>query len=68
MVGVGGNKGVVGRKRVGEEDGAVEGIGRIRSEGVGREHGEEDDERVDPCVSEGEVFPSAKETANFPSF
>ena len=52
MAGVGGDGGVVVGEGVGEEDGAVEGVGRGRVDEVGGEESGEDDEWVHPCVLE----------------
>ena len=65
---MGGDEWVVGGDRVGEEDGAVERVGWARVYGVGGEEEEEEDERVGPCVPEGEGFPAPEEAFCFSSF
>lgn len=56
---------VGGREGVGEEYGAVEGVGRGRLDEVGGEDGGDEDEGIHPCVSKREVFPPAEEAAGF---
>lgn len=57
-VGVVGYKGVIRGKRVGEEDGAVEGIARIWPDGVKGKDGHGQDKRIEPRMMEGVIYPS----------
>ena len=43
----------------------MEGIGGGRVDEVGGEDGGDENKWVHPCMSEGEVFPSAEEAAGF---
>lgn len=43
----------------------MEGVGRARIEGVGREDDNYEDQRVEPGVSEGKGFPSSEQTLCF---
>ena len=52
--------------RVGDEDGGVERVRLGGIDGIEHEHGEDNDERVDPCVCEGEVPPPAQQGPRFP--
>ena len=56
------------RQGVGEEKRFVNGIGFGRVDGVGREDNQDEDERIDPGVFEGDLFPFAQERACFPPF
>ena len=50
---------VVGRERVGQEDGAIQRVRRVWIDGIGGEDKEDKNERIDPCMPEGEGFPSS---------
>ena len=66
--GVGGDERRGGRERVGEEEGAVEGIACGGIDEVEGDYEQDEDERVDPCVAEGEVSPASNESAGFSAF
>ena len=68
MAGVIGDEWVVGGYGVGEEYGAVERVGWSRIHGVGGEKEYDEDERVEPCMSEGEGFPAPEEGFRFSAF
>ena len=68
MPGVGGDQRRGGRKRVGEEESAVEGIALRGIHEVEGDCEQDEDERVDPCVAEGEVPPPSSESAGFSAF
>jgi hypothetical protein len=58
---------VVWRELVGKEDGFVDGVGFGRVDGIGREDDEDENERVDPGVFEGDLLPfSQKRTCLSP--
>ena len=67
-----GNELVVGRERVGQEDGTVERIAWGRIESVERESEDDKDEGVEPCVVKGVCFPppdpAADMVVGFPTF
>ena len=46
----------------------MEGVKRARSDYVGCKEDEDEDEGVDPCVFERDVFPAAEEGFGFSSF
>ena len=68
MSSVVGDKVVVGRERVGQEDSVVNRIRRAWIDGIGGEGDYDDDERVNPCVPKREGFPSPQDRLGFPSF
>ena len=59
---------VIGRERVGKENGVVQRVAIIRRDEVEADDNQHDDQRVDPCMSKGEFFPSSEVGAGFPPF
>lgn len=58
---------MVGRESVGKKDGFMKGIRRGRIDSVGRKNNQDEDERVDPSMFEGDLFPLPQKGACFPS-
>ena len=63
-----GDEVVVGGKRVRQEQSAVDRIRRVRIYGISAKDGDNDNERVDPCVPKRKGFPSSENRLRFPSF
>jgi hypothetical protein len=58
---------MIGRERVGKEDGFMKGIGRRRIDCVGRKNDQDEDERVYPGMFERDLFPFPQKGTCFPS-
>ena len=63
-----GDEGMRDGEGVGEEDGAVERVAGGGIDGVEGKCEDDDNQRVDPCVVEGEVLPAADVGAGFSAF
>lgn len=58
---------IIWTKRIGEKDGMVERIRRFRIQGIESKDNKDDDEGIEPSMTEREIFPSAKQGSGFSS-